>query len=185
MNEQESKLQELMKKGKAVIGQPEEEVDIYKDLRDQMQENADYIAASKMEEDETEVAMRRYMEDYENGDEEFDISDGEELAYENGPVISMVNAWKKQYGEKNVLHVKVVSKDFVIRTLNRLEYKSIISLNGTDPLIREELICKACVLYPVFSYKEMATQEAGYPSSLSQIIMQVSGFSNDYQIEVL
>ena len=52
--------------------------------------------------------------------------------------------------------------------------------------MREEIICSTCVLHPRnYDFKSMAANEAGYPSTLSKIIMENSGFTAEYGIEVL
>ena len=49
---------------------------------------------------------------------------------------------------------------------------------NTDPLMREEMICETCVLFPyAFSYEQMSTMDAGVISTLSEHIMTTSGFS--------
>ena len=114
------------------------------------------------------------------------ISENDEQIYENGPYQSQVDIWKKQYGEGHVYHTQVIEKHFVFRTLNRSEYKQIVAMENIDALMREEVICQTCVLHPRnYNWKQMAVNEAGYPSTLSQIILENSGFTNEYSIGVL
>lgn len=118
--------------------------------------------------------------------EEIPVNDNDIQVYENGPYLSQVEIWKKQYGEGHVLHTVVVDKHFIFRTLNRFEYKQIVAMNNVDALMREEIICSTCVLHPRnYNFKTMASTEAGYPSTLSKIIMESSGFTSEYGIEVL
>lgn len=118
--------------------------------------------------------------------EENPINEDDFQIYENGPYISQVEIWKKQYGEGHVLHTQVVDKHFVFRTLNRFEYKQIVAMQNVDALMREEIICSTCVLHPRnYDFKSMASSEAGYPSTLSKIIMENSGFTSEYGIEIL
>ena len=59
-------------------------------------------------------------------------------------------------------------------------------MQNVDALMREEIICSTCVLHPRnYDFKSMAANEAGYPSTLSKIIMENSGFTAEYGIEVL
>lgn len=105
--------------------------------------------------------------------------------FEGGPGISKVQLWKQEYGIDRVFHVKVLDKHFVFRTLNRAEYEQIAAL-ALDSLTNEEVICKTCVLWPFeYDYNKMGKDNAGYPSTLSQIIMENSGFTTEYGIEVL
>ena len=84
------------------------------------------------------------------------------------------------YGSKNL------NKTFIFRTLNRFEYKQIVAIENIDALYREEIICTTCVLWPRnYDFKAMAGEDGGYPSTLAQIIMENSGFTKEYGIEVL
>ena len=106
--------------------------------------------------------------------------------FEGGPGISQVNLWKKQFENENVYHVKILARHFVFRTLNRFEYKQIIAVENVDSLYREEMICRTCVLFPYnYDFKVMAVEDSGYPSTLAEIIMENSGFTKEYGIEVL
>ena len=105
--------------------------------------------------------------------------------FEGGPGISKVQLWKKQYGINNIYHTKILEKHFLFRTINRAEYEQIASL-ALDSLTNEELICKTCVLWPInYDYAMIGKEPAGYPSTLAQIIMENSGFTNEYGIEVI
>lgn len=118
--------------------------------------------------------------------EENPINDEDFQIYENGPYISQVEIWKKQYGQGHVLHTQIIDKHFIFRTLNRFEYKQIIAMQNVDALMREEIICSTCVLHPRnYNFKSMSANEAGYPSTLSKIIMENSGFTAEYGIEIL
>lgn len=114
------------------------------------------------------------------------INDEDFQIYENGPYFSQIEIWKKQYGQGHVLHTQIIDKHFIFRTLNRFEYKQIVAMQNVDALMREEIICSTCVLHPRnYDFKSMASNEAGYPSTLSKIIMENSGFTTEYGIEVL
>ena len=114
------------------------------------------------------------------------INDEDFQIYENGPYFSQIEIWKKQYGQGHVLHTQIIDKHFIFRTLNRFEYKQIVAMQNVDALMREEIICSTCVLHPRnYDFKSMAANEAGYPSTLSKIIMENSGFTAEYGIEAL
>ena len=118
--------------------------------------------------------------------EENPINEDDFQIYENGPYVSQIEIWKKQYGEGHVLHTQIIDKHFIFKTLNRYEYKQIVAMQNVDALMREEIICSTCVLHPRnYNFKSMAANEAGYPSTLSKIIMENSGFTAEYGIEVL
>lgn len=126
------------------------------------------------------------MENLEESFKENPINEDDFQIYDSGPYMSQVEVWKKQYGEGHVIHTQVVEKHFVFRTLNRFEYKQIIAMQNVDALMREEIICSTCVLYPRnYNFKTMAAGEGGYPSTLSKIIMESSGFTSEYGIEIL
>ena len=113
------------------------------------------------------------------------INDEDFQIYENGPYFSQIEIWKKQYGQGHVLHTQIIDKHFIFRTLNRFEYKQIVAMQNVDALMREEIICSTCVLHPRnYDFKSMAANEAGYPSTLSKIIKENSGFTAEYGIEV-
>lgn len=106
--------------------------------------------------------------------------------YENGPFNSQVELWKKQYGEGHVYHTQIIERHFVFRTMNRFEYKQLVAMENVDALMREEIICATCVLHPRnYNFKSMANDDGGYPGTLAQIIMESSGFTKEYGIEVL
>ena len=117
---------------------------------------------------------------------EIEINKNDVPVFENGPGMSQVELWKKQYTQEKVFHVQIIDRDFIFRTLNRFEYKQIVAIENIDALYREELICKTCVLFPYnYDIKTMAAEDSGYPSTLAQIIMENSGFTKEYGIEVL
>ena len=98
----------------------------------------------------------------------------------------MVDSFKKQWAGYPVLVVNIAERFFVFRTLNRFEYKQIVALQNVDPLQREEIICEQVTLWPQsYNWKDMAADLAGIPSTYSQVIMEKSGFSNDYAVEVI
>lgn len=121
---------------------------------------------------------------YENEDLYVDPNDTP--IFEDGPGTSQIELWKKQFTKEKIFHTQILDKHFVFRTLNRFEYKQIVSIENIDALHREEIICSTCVLWPFnYNFKKMANEDSGYPSTLAQIIMENSGFTKEYGIEVL
>lgn len=162
--------------------------DIYASLRAEA-ENEDEDAKQKPEltgEIDYDSKPLIYKDDinYDKDDDYF-IDPNDAPVFEGGPGLSKVQLWKKQYGITRVYHTKILERHFLFRTLNRAEYEQIASLS-LDSLTNEELICKTCVLWPLnYDYAAMGKDDAGYPGTLAQIIMENSGFTNDYGIEVL
>lgn len=119
-------------------------------------------------------------------EEEYYLDLDDTPIFEDGPGISQIDIWKKEYSKEKIFHTLILDKHFVFRTLNRFEYKQIVALENIDALYREELICQTCVLWPFnYNFKKMAAEDSGYPSTLAQIIMENSGFTKEYGIEVL
>lgn len=115
-----------------------------------------------------------------------EINEFDQPIFPGGPLLSQINSWKKQYEGYDVYVTNIGEQYFVFRTLNRFEYKQIVSLQNTDPLMREEIICETCTLWPSeYKWDRMATGKAGVPSTYSQIIMEKSGFTKEYAIQVL
>lgn len=97
---------------------------------------------------------------------------------------SDLTAWKQQYGDVYDITIKDVT--FIIRSMQRFEYKEILSAPNTNPLIREEMICEYCVLYPQgYDFTKMASDKAGYPAILSEFIMDLSGFTKQVSVRKL
>lgn len=165
-------------------------------------ENDDDIYASfrdELEEDEGKQTNKKKLPNIDSGiqenkdiniqptytKEDYYIDENDTPLFEGGPGIGKIQLWKKQYGIDKIYHTVVLDRHFIFRTLNRSEYEQIASLN-LDSLTNEELICKQCVLFPFnYNYEAMAKDGAGYPHVLAAIIQENSGFTSNYQIEVL
>ena len=160
----------------------EPEEDVYASMRNEMDEN-DYPNIAYT----TPKQNREYDIQYEpQAEEEYYIDPDDTPLFEGGPGLSQVDIWKKQYHKEKVFHTQILDKHFVFRTLNRFEYKQIVAIENIDALYREEIICHTCVLWPFnYDFKAMAAEDSGYPSTLAQIIMENSGFTKEYGIEVL
>ena len=110
----------------------------------------------------------------------------DEPLFAGGPTVTEIESWKKLWDGYDILAVNIMEQYFVFRTLNRFEYKQIVALKNTDPIQREEIFCETCTLWPdEYNYKDMAVQKAGIPSTYAQIIMEKSGFTKEYSVQVL
>lgn len=115
-----------------------------------------------------------------------EISEEDEPLFLGGPLKSEIDSWKKQFVGQTVFITEVAGDYFIARTLNRYEYKQIIAIPNTDPLMREEIFCHTCVLWPrPYDWRSMAAGKSGIPSTLATIIMEQSGFIKNYELEVL
>ncbi len=178
-------IDELVSKAKAKLSSDENSTqeDIYADMKDEQENDRSFSIkySPDIEQQDNiniEYSSNNIEEDY------IDVSDTQ--IFENGPRLSEVELWKKQFSKERIYHVQILDKHFVFRTLNRYEYKQIVALENIDALQREEVICTTCTLFPYsYNFKKMAKEDSGYPSTLAQIIMENSGFTKDYAIEVL
>ena len=104
--------------------------------------------------------------------------------FEGGPLESEVLAWKKQFGR--IYQLKHEGRVYIWRPMNRFEYKEIMSIPNTNELMREEMICEVCVLFPYdYSYATMVNDLGGLPSLLAENIMQKSGFTRRVEVVAL
>jgi hypothetical protein len=134
-------------------------------------------------EERPHIANKPSAEDYQEYPK---IDEFDKPIFPGGPLQSQINSWKKQFTGYDIYVTEVAGEYFVFRTLNRFEYKQIVSLQNTDPLMREEIICETVTLWPAgYKWDSMATGKAGIPSTYSQIIMEKSGFTKDYAIQIL
>lgn len=106
--------------------------------------------------------------------------------FEGGPNVSQVELWKKEWPNHDIFAVEILGERFVVRTLNRFEYKQLVAMQNVNALQREEIICETCVFHPRnYDFKAMALSKAGIVSTLSQVIMENSGFTKEYAIQLL
>ena len=160
--------------------------DIYAEMRAEM-ENPTYESAPAPQ----IQRQQDYQEDFDINREpeyidQYYVDPNDTPIFEGGPGISQIDIWKKQFTKEKIFHTQILDKHFVFRTLNRFEYKQIVAIENIDALYREEIICTTCVLWPRnYDFKAMAGEDGGYPSTLAQIIMENSGFTKEYGIEVL
>lgn len=116
--------------------------------------------------------------------EEFEIDDVNEI-FPGGPTESTVGIWKKTYPDCFVFATELSGVIFIARSITRLEYKKLVAL-PIDQLQREEVICSTCILFPHnVNWQEVNGLRGGIPSTLASIIMENSGFSKDYSVQIL
>ena len=158
--------------------QTSENEDIYAEMRAEM-ENEEYQESpviNRQPEPEPDISIDRepeYIDQYYTDPDDTPI-------FEGGPGISQIDVWKKQFTKEKIFHTQILDKHFVFRTLNRFEYIK----QGIIKSLHD--ICTTCVLWPRnYDFKAMAGEDGGYPSTLAQIIMENSGFTKEYGIEVL
>ena len=199
----DSNINDLMKAGQQVLEQQKKENekeksrtqaipdDIYAEFRDdeeveeQQSGNIEYQEPDILYKDLSDLVEGESIS-HDSEQPEFSISNKPEAIFEGGPTVAQIDEWKKQFDNEKIFHTKVLNRHFVFRTLNRYEYKQIVAIQDVDALYREETICRTCVLWPYnYNFKTMAVEDSGYPSTLAAIIMENSGFTDSYDIEVL
>lgn len=100
----------------------------------------------------------------------------EERMWPNGPTTAQMDEWKARY--KRVYLANFDDDKFVFRELNRTEFRELRGIKGADTFYLEDRMCERCVLWPQnLNFQTMGAQKAGIPSTLSQIIMESSGFA--------
>ena len=163
--------------------------DIYASIKSEMDEPEYNQQIPEIQRKEVDYGDDNYTIQHTSAEEyeyEYPIDPNDTPIFENGPGVSQVEIWKKQFTKEKIFHTQILEKHFVFRTLNRYEYKQIVAIENIDALYREEIICKTCVLWPYnYDFKKMAKEDSGYPSTLAQIIMENSGFTKEYGIDVL
>ena len=108
------------------------------------------------------------------------------VIYPNGPSPHDVEIWKKQYPDCLVMVIEVSGEYFVVRTITRPEYKKLVSLYKLNAPQREEVMCATCILYPKnLDYETINKLRGGVPSTIASIIMEHSGFTKEYGVQVL
>lgn len=180
MNAAKLKLETQQKQSK------ETNEDIYANMRNEMDIEANIPSIQRNQYDDEDIVDYDIQYSPDSFEEEYYIDSDDTPIFEDGPGVSQVELWKKQFTKEKIFHTQILDKHFVFRTLNRFEYKQIVAIENIDALHREEIICSNCVLWPYnYNFKKMASEDSGYPSTLAQIIMENSGFTKEYGIEVL
>lgn len=164
--------------------------DIYKDFKKE-DSNASEEATQKNYDikhepvaDDVYAGLNIEQESNDQSEQHYDdINEYDDVIFEGGPLQSEVLSWKKQYEGYDIYAIELLDQYFVFRTLNRYEYKQIIAIPNIDALQREEIFCETVTLWPPkYDYAHMAVDKAGIPSMFAKIIMDKSGFTNDFKI---
>ena len=130
-----------------------------------------------------------YKEEMENGIEEIERNIEKEIPNEyeplgvDGPTEADVELWKQQFPSAKIFKVTLSETIYILRTLNRVEYKMIVTREDLNALTREEVITKTCCLYPIIDSRILGEGDAGIPASLATLIMQVSGFEEPEEVQ--
>lgn len=145
-------------------------------------EQSNLYPQAKIEEENTVDDHETVMNNINTPPPILDMFD-EEL-FPGGPTKSEINLWKKEWDGYDIYVTEILKETFVFRTLNRFEYKQLVSFVDINALQREETICSTVTLWPSnYDYNAMATTKAGIPSTYSEIIMEKSGFTKDFAIQ--
>ena len=117
--------------------------DIYASMREELDEEYPEVSYAP-----PQSTQEYYIEHEPQEEEDYYIDPNDTPLFEDGPGISQVDIWKKQFTKEKIFHTQILDKHFVFRTLNRFEYKQIVAIENIDALYREEIICHTCVLWP-------------------------------------
>lgn len=133
----------------------------------------------KVSEEEVEGKEEKAQVDetvHEDIEEEASFEGDDEL-FPGGPDYDQLQQWKSLYNDE--VYVTEFGDDVIIfRPIRRREYKDIYEVAG-DPsnYYIEEQVCRKSILWPEnYADQRMAFGKAGIPTTLSQIILERSGF---------
>lgn len=190
-----SQAKEKLKKQMESSQSKEQVQDLYADFRDESENGMEQNSFKSVEELEklrpyptsNELQPNPTLSSHGFEEEELgSLATYDVAIYEGGPNVSQVELWKKEWVNHDVFAVEILGERFVVRTLNRFEYKQLVAMANVNALQREEIICETCVFHPFnYDFKAMALSKAGIVSTLSQVIMENSGFTKEYAIQLL
>lgn len=101
-----------------------------------------------------------------------------EEIFPGGPTFDMIEGWKSRFSGEIYLS-EFGEKIFIWRPLRRTEFKKLHrgETSDKDEYFIQESICRTCTLWPEnLSNTEMSFGPAGIPTTLSDLILQQSGF---------
>lgn len=116
------------------------------------------------------------VEENETIEEEMDHLGTDEI-FPFGPTYDQLEDWKARFD--NDLYMSDFNNEvFIWRPIRRKEYRDIQRVEGVkDEYYMEEAICRTCVLFPEdYAMHKITFGKAGLPTTLSQLIMERSGF---------
>ena len=164
----------------------EEAVDLYEGLFDDDISIKNNTEITKEDEVNYNELYNLSNSEYTEPEVNHELRQYDELLFPGGPSKLDLDTWKKDWEGYDIYITEILNQTFIFRTLNRYEYKQLITLQNVDALQREEVICQTVTLWPQnYTWKEMATTLAGIPSTYAEIIMEKSGFTKDFAIQVL
>lgn len=134
--------------------------------------------------------LKEEEEDFYDEDDEYDSykMDPKEEVWDGGPTFGQINEWKDRFGDVYV--TSVTPKDHIVwRTITRFEYRRLIQnteqalstgqmTQAVANLDNEESMAELCILYPEYRRSNASGAMAGIASTVSQQIMEASGFSS-------
>ena len=116
-------------------------------------------------------------ENFHENDEEEKAKQGAEEVFPFGPTYDQVSDWKSRY-DGEVFMSDFNDKVIIWRPIRRKEFRDLQRVEGAaDEYYLEEAVCRTCVLFPEdYAMHAMTFGKAGIPTTLSQMIMEHSGF---------
>lgn len=96
----------------------------------------------------------------------------------------MISEWKKKYA---VYRITIADTDYYYRPLTRAEFRNISKSSAATAVSNtvdtsfqmEEQTVAICLLYPKMDSNSILNVEAGVVTTLSELIMQASGFDQN------
>lgn len=145
--------------------------DLMKEVIEEEVKPVDTAEEVKEEEELEEV------EDFHESIEEEASYDGEDQIFPDGPTYNQVAEWKSMY-DGEIFMSDFNNTIFIWRPIRRKEYRDLQRAEGsTDEFYLEEAITRTCLLWPEdYAMQKLTFGKAGIPSTLSQLIMERSGF---------
>lgn len=141
------------------------------------------MANKKKEEllEEAEVAQEEEetleeVDEFQSEEEEMDHK-GEDEIFPFGPTYDQLEDWKSRF-DGEIYMSDFNNQIFLWRPIRRKEYRDIQRVEGAkDEYYMEEAICRNSVLWPEdYALHKITFGKAGIPTTLSQLIMERSGF---------
>lgn len=113
---------------------------------------------------------------YESEEEEMDHQGTDEI-FPFGPTYDQLEDWKSRF-DGEIYMSDFNNQIFLWRPIRRKEYRDLQRVDGAkDEYYMEEAMCRTCVLWPEdYALHKITFGKAGVPTTLSQLIMERSGF---------
>lgn len=116
-------------------------------------------------------------EDFHESEEAEMEKKGSEEIFPFGPTYDQISDWKSRY-DGEIFMSDFNGEMLIWRPIRRKEYRDLQRVEGAaDEYYLEESICRTCVLFPEdYAMHKITFGKAGVPTTLSQMIMERSGF---------